>query len=100
MAWVLVHLSASHIIRMIDNFGGFDLDISTYNMLQVCKLSALAFCYKDGGEKDENITAEQKKKRVKQLPNLFELASYTFYVQACALGVFFEYSDYIRFIKR
>lgn len=100
MAWVLIHLSASHIHRMYANFGGFELDISTFNMLQVCKLSALAFCYKDGGEKDENLTAEQKRKRVKHLPNPFEMASYTFYVQACALGVFFEYSDYQRFIKR
>lgn len=35
-----------------------------------------------------------------KLPNPIELLSYTLYTQGCALGVFFEYSDYIRFIER
>jgi hypothetical protein len=42
------------------NFGGFNLDITTFTMLLICKLSALAFCYKDGAEKDEDLTDEQK----------------------------------------
>jgi hypothetical protein len=33
MLWVLVHLSLSHVHRMWTNFGGFDLEISTFNML-------------------------------------------------------------------
>ena len=35
-----------------------------------------------------------------KLPNLLELASYVWYCQACALGVFFEYSDYKRWVER
>ena len=34
------------------------------------------------------------------LPTPLELASYVWYSQACALGVFFEFSDYKRFIER
>ena len=97
MVWVLAHLSLSHVHRMWMNFGGFDLEISTYNMLQVCKLSAMAFCYQDGGRDD--LTERQKKLAIKKLPNLFELASYTYYTQACALGVFFEFTNYFDFIK-
>jgi hypothetical protein len=60
----------------------------------------MAFCYQDGGQKDEStLTERQKSKAIKKMPNLIELASYTYYTQACALGVFFEYTDYIRFIK-
>jgi lysophospholipid acyltransferase len=36
---------------------------------------------------------------VKDLPSILELLSYVFYCQACALGVFFEFSDYKRFIE-
>ena len=31
---------------------------------------------------------------------MLEITSYAFYCQACALGVFFEFSDYKRFIER
>lgn len=37
---------------------------------------------------------------VMHLPSLLEFASYVWYCQACALGVFFEFSDYKRFIER
>jgi hypothetical protein len=69
-------------------------------MLQVCKLSALAFCFKDGGEDPKTLTKEQQKWQVKNLPNILEIASYTYFVSNCAIGVFFEFSDYKRFIER
>ena len=59
MAWTLGSLCYNHGVRMYYDFGGYGLDISTFTMLQVCKLSALAFCYKDGGEREENLTKEQ-----------------------------------------
>jgi lysophospholipid acyltransferase len=51
--FVMGYLSGSHIYRMYTKFGGWDMDISTYTMILTAKLSALAFCYKDGGAKDE-----------------------------------------------
>ena len=49
MLWVLFYLSCLHFDQMINRFGSYDMDITSYSMLQVCKLSALAYCYKDGG---------------------------------------------------
>jgi len=37
---------------------------------------------------------------VTSLPSPLELASYVWYSQACALGVFFEFSDYKKWIER
>lgn len=37
---------------------------------------------------------------VTKLPSILEMASYVWYSQACALGVFFEFSDYKRWIER
>ena len=100
MGWVLFYLSCSHLYSVIYKFGSYDMNITTYTMLLVCKLSALAFCYKDGGMDESKLTEDQKKKQVKELPNLLEFISYVWYCNACALGVFFEYSDYKRFIER
>jgi hypothetical protein len=100
MAWVLSYLTVNHLYRMYTNFGGFDLDISTFTMLQVCKLSALAFCYRDGGVDPKDLTKDQKERVVDKLPSIIEICSYTQFVSNCALGVFFEFSDYKRFIQR
>jgi lysophospholipid acyltransferase 1/2 len=51
-AFVLAYLSGQHIYRMITNFGGYEMDITTYTMILIAKLSALAFCYSDGGKAD------------------------------------------------
>ena len=48
-------------------------------MLQTLKLSALAFCYQDGGSDLSKLSDEQKSKVVKSIPNVIELLSYTFY---------------------
>lgn len=100
MVWCLSYLTVNHLYRMYINFGGFNLDISTFTMLQVCKLSALAFCYKDGSMKEEDLIPEQRQRQVKELPSIIEMCSYTWYVQNCALGVFFEFSDYKNYIER
>ena len=58
MAFVLIYLSCSHIYRMYTNFGGWDMDITTYTMMLTSKLSAIAFCYSDGGKKDDDLLPE------------------------------------------
>ena len=81
MFWVLGHLTYTHIKRLIAD-KDFALEISTFNMLQVCKLSALAFCYKDGDDKtkEESLTPYMVAHKVKKMPNIIELCSYTLYV--------------------
>ena len=98
--FVLGYLSYSHYSRMVHNFGGYDMDISTYTMLLICKLNALSWCYRDGGENPKDLTEDQRVRKVDQMPSPLELLSYTFYANACAVGVFFEFSDYKRFIER
>jgi hypothetical protein len=56
--WVMAYLSFQHIYRMWANFGGYDMDITTYSMILTAKLSALSFCFKDGGEKEEKLLPE------------------------------------------
>ncbi len=85
---------------MITNFGGWDMDITTYTMILTAKLSALGFCYKDGGEKEEDLLPEQKVLKVVKMPTVLEMASYVFFCGACICGPFFEFTDYKMYIER
>jgi hypothetical protein len=56
VAFLLSYMSFQHLYRMWDNFGGFDMDITTYTMILVIKLWGMSFSYMDGGRKDSEIT--------------------------------------------
>ena len=100
MFYVLGYLSYQYLYKMWISYGTYSFDIVMYTMLLVCKMSALAFCYKDGDpEGKEKLNDDQKARVVKELPSVFELASYVFFVQGCTIGPFFEFSDYKRFIE-
>lgn len=74
-----------------------------YTMLLACKMSSLAFCLEDGAKNTKeakNLSEDQKARKVTNIPSFLEFSSYVFFCQACALGIFFEYSDYKRFIER
>ena len=100
MLWVLGYLSYSHISSMMNNFGGYEMEITSYTMLLVCKLSSMAYCYQDGAIDSAKLNQDQRDRMITSLPTPLELASYVWYSQACALGVFFEFSDYKRWIER
>ena len=55
MAWVLAYLSYSHLDALLNHFGDYQMDITSYTMLLVCKLSALAYCYQDGATDPEKL---------------------------------------------
>ena len=86
---------------MIENYGGYDPN-TLYTMLLACKMSSLAFCLEDGVKETKGnvLSSDQKARRVNNIPSILEFSSYVFFCQACALGIFFEYSDYIKFIEK
>jgi lysophospholipid acyltransferase len=48
----VLHLSLLHIYRMVVDYGGWYLDITTVYMMSVCKFSTIAFSYEDGAKED------------------------------------------------
>ena len=80
-AYVFAYLSFSQIHRVLYYFGSYKLDITLNTMLLTCRLQALAFSYYDGGQPRDKLTARQHSLKVDQLPTVFEMASFTFFVQ-------------------
>ncbi len=40
---------------MINNYGGWEIDVTTILMMSICKFSSIAFSYEDGGKDDSLI---------------------------------------------
>jgi lysophospholipid acyltransferase 1/2 len=95
----LGYMSGQHIYRMITNFGGWEMDITTQTMLLVARMSSLGFCFKDGALKDEDLLKEQIERKIVKLPSLLEILSYSYFCCGCLIGPFFEYNHYIEFIE-
>jgi len=101
---------------MYTNYGGWDCDITSVTMQLVCRLWAISFSYKDGGvtddAKDSNDAANGpsnedskptapklrpywQRHKIEELPTPLEMLSFTFFIGAASIGVFFEYADFI-----
>lgn len=48
---------------MIEDFGGWNLDVSTIYMMSVVKFSAMAFSYEDGGKQESEISSSYLKEK-------------------------------------
>ena len=59
MVFVLGYLSSQHIHSMMTDFGGYSIEITTYTMILVAKLWGLGYAYRDGGDKEEDLTPSQ-----------------------------------------
>ena len=93
----MTYMNYLEIIQFGEVYG---MGIVTFTMLQVLKLQALAWNYKDGATDQATLSKDQIDKSVKDFPSILEISSYTFYCNTAALGVFFEFQDYKRFIEQ
>ena len=55
------------------------MDITTFTMILIARLSALAFCYSDGALPDTKLSKDQIEKKVIKMPSVIEMLSYTYY---------------------
>jgi lysophospholipid acyltransferase len=94
------HISALHIYRLVYYYGSANMDVATFLMPLVLRLSSLGFIYSDGAKPESKLTEEQKKRKRDEKPTLLEILSYTSYPGSNMCGPFFEFSDYILFIEQ
>lgn len=95
--YVFTHLSILHLYRMYYDYGGWSMDITTIYMMSVCKFTAFAYCYADGGREESSLLPRYKIYAVKSY-TVLEYASYIFFYSTCIMGPFFEFKDYKDFI--
>ena len=64
-------LSVFHIYRMIIDYGGWTLDLSTVLMAIVCKYSLFAYAVEDGTKPATKLNPEQEKYKIEKVPPFF-----------------------------
>ena len=84
---------------MTHDFGGFNMDITTYTMLLVCKLWGLTWSFRDGAVDAKQLTPDQIERKVDEFPSLLEYCSFVFSNCGAIIGPFFEYADFKNWIE-
>ena len=63
VGFTFLHLSLLQLNRMIENYGGWEIEISVIHMMTILKFSSLAFSYEDGAKKDEELRCSYHRKK-------------------------------------
>ncbi|KAL4446431.1 hypothetical protein ABPG74_001172 [Tetrahymena malaccensis] len=98
-AFCLTFLSAHHIYRQITDYGGWKQDVSVILMMNFCKLVSFAFCYSDGFKNENQLSKDQKERRIQKLPNIFNFFSYINFLGSAIAGPSFDYYEFDNFIN-
>ena len=81
------------------DYGGFNMDITTYTMILVTKLWGLSWAFRDGCINPFELSEHQRKKRVMYLPTILEYCSFVFFCCGCLVAPFMDFSDYKEWIE-
>jgi D-alanyl-lipoteichoic acid acyltransferase DltB (MBOAT superfamily) len=84
---------------MVFDFGGFNMDITTYTMILVTKLWGLSWAFKDGAEIATKMSEAQLERRVVHMPNLLEYFSFVCFCCGGIVGPFIEYNHFKNWIE-
>jgi lysophospholipid acyltransferase len=100
VAITITHLSFIHIYRMVTDWGGWSLEVTTIYMMSLCKFSSIAFNYEDGGKDDSEIKSSyHRSKKIVERPSLLETFGFVFYFPSSLCGPSFEFIDFKKFVE-
>ncbi len=92
--YALAFLIAVHIERMVNDYGGWHLGVSTCIMLSCINLSSFAWDYTDGGADPKTLSSEQKKNAIKDAPSFIEFFTFAVCPTQCFSGPSCNYVDF------
>lgn len=96
-AFVMGHMSVSHIRRQNDN-NPSSVDITGAQMVLVMKISAFCWNVADGQLPEDHLSDLQKDRALKDVPPLLDYAAYVLFFPSLFAGPAFDYAEYRRWI--
>lgn len=98
--YAMAYVAASHIYSMYYSYMDWHLDFTRPQMIITIKLTTLAFNLSDAKHRaEEDLSAHEKEKRVKELPSLLEFIGYIYFFPSFLAGPHIYFADYKRFIE-
>jgi len=96
--WAWGYLSVTHMIRMVTDYEGVQVDYSAMLMMMTLRIVSIAFNYADWENRD-NLDKSVADKAIEKFPDLISYLSYNFYFPALLAGPTFDYKDYDEFLQ-
>ena len=98
--WAIGYLSYLHIDRMLEDYGGYKLDVSGPQMVVTIKLTAYAWNILDG-HLSSKLNSYQAAHCIKpeDSPSPLQFYGFVFYFPSLLLGPGIEFMDYLRLIN-
>lgn len=87
-----------NIERMIRDYGGWHLEVQTTFMIECSHLCGIAWDYHDGTEPEKDLSPEQKKCKLQELPTILEFFASSLSPTQLIAGPpsnFIDFKDYI-----
>jgi hypothetical protein len=84
---------------MMTDFGGFNMDVTTYTMILVTKLWGLSWAFKDGAELPSKLSEAQIERKVIHMPTVLEYYSFVCFCCGGVVGPFIEFSMFKNWIE-
>lgn len=91
-------LICGHILRMIANYGAWELEITTTLMIECIHLCSFAWDYVDGGVDESTLSREQKKNAIREEATFLEFLAAAIGPTQCFAGPcsnFVDFKDYV-----
>ena len=100
MIWAMAYLGVCNMYRIVNtSYGDYTVDFSGRMMIQVTKVTYVAFALHDGlGRKELDLSKDQKEQRVTALPSLLEYLSYTFNFHSLLVGPTYTFREHLSFM--
>ncbi|KAL5604665.1 hypothetical protein BROUX41_001984 [Berkeleyomyces rouxiae] len=96
-AFLMGHLSYSHILRQIAN-EPTAVDVTGAQMVLVMKLNAFCWNVADGVLPEDQLSDFQRDRMIKELPSLVDYAGYVLFFPSLFAGPAFDYSEYRQWV--
>jgi len=98
--FTMLYLSLGHVHRQYTNYGGWDMDFTTAQMILTIKLYSLAYNLYDGyilktGNMENRATLKCYHVAIRELPGFIEYLGYVFCFSTLLAGPAYEYKLYV-----
>jgi len=100
LTFAFLYLSVYHVYRMFSNPGVWRINISFALMIDVCKFTSFAWCYRDGFMPTESLSEDQNYRKIPKLPSVLEYYSYIYFFPSALTGPFFDFRDFENLVTR
>lgn len=90
-------LSGYHIKRMVENYGGYDMDLTLVLMQQLIRVTYFAWAVHDKRVPADKLPESSRGRIIKEDPSLLDFLAYNFNFlgMLCPSPDFFDYTEFI-----